>query len=92
MIGIAIKLALIFRVAVFVFDMRTQQMNDDQFLRRRVLQHFLEMVSARWCRIHAHSAYVAGSYRTVCRSASKNTVSMVLRAVIVCSLVIQKVL
>lgn len=40
MIGIAIKLALIFRVAVFVFDMRTQQMNDDQFLRRRVLQHF----------------------------------------------------
>ncbi len=32
MIGIAIKLALIFRVAVFVFDMRTQQMNDDRFL------------------------------------------------------------
>ena len=42
MIGIAIKLALIFRVAVFVFDMRTQQMNNDQFLRRRVIQHFLE--------------------------------------------------
>lgn len=42
MIGIVIKFVLIFRVAVFVFDMRIQQMNNDQFFRRRVIQYFLE--------------------------------------------------
>ena len=42
MLCITVKFALIFRITVLVLDMRTQQMNDDQFLRRRVLQHFLE--------------------------------------------------
>ena len=88
MIGIAIKLALIFRV---LFDMRTQQMNDDQFLRRRVIQHILErlqhvgVVFTRTLRtLLVHVVLLVGL--------AENTVSMVLRAVIVCWLVIQKVL
>ena len=40
--GNAIKLSLIFRITVFILNVRSQQMNDDEFLWCRVIQHFPE--------------------------------------------------
>ncbi len=42
--GFAIKGVPLFRVAVCVFDMRPQQMHDDELLRRGIGQHLLKRI------------------------------------------------
>ncbi len=64
------QIALIFRITVLVLDMRTQQMNVISFFGAGSFSTSWNGFSTL-CRIHAHSAYVAGSCSTACRSARK---------------------